>query len=268
MTSKRTFSWMILGLTLSLPALAHDTWLLARPSAVQPGTAVTLELTSGMAYPAPETAIKPERVSRAAVRLAGSTSDLEDRRSAAKFLRLTAKPASPGIATLWVELAPKSIDLTPAQVQHYLDEIGASAALRQAWTEMPEPRRWRELYTKHTKAYVRVGLPAEDRSWAEPVGMSLELVPEKDPTALRPGEVLPVRLLRNGAPVAGFAVGLVGPGSAHGILKTTDAEGRATFPIGRAGRWLLRTTHVRRSTKPEADWESNFTTVTFEVAKP
>jgi len=40
MTSKRALFWTILVLTLSLPALAHDTWLLARPSAVEPGKLV------------------------------------------------------------------------------------------------------------------------------------------------------------------------------------------------------------------------------------
>ena len=218
-----------------------------------------------MAFPAPETAIKPHRIARAAVRLAGSTSDLEDRRSATKFLELKMQPSKPGIATLWVELAPKSIDLTPEQVKEYLDEIGASGTLRRQWAEMPEPRRWRELYAKHAKTYVRVGKPEGDRSWAEPVGMGLEIVPEKDPTALRPGEELPVRVLRNGAPFPSFSVGLVRQGDAHGILKTTDGQGRATFPLGQTGRWLLRATDLRRSTKPDADWESDFATLTFEV---
>lgn len=95
--------------------------------------------------------------------------------------------------------------------------------------------------------------------------MSLEIVPEKDPTAMRPGDELLVRVLRNGRPAAAFAVGLVRQGDAHGVLQSTDDQGHATFPVGKAGRWLLRATDLRRSTKPEADWESDFTTLTFEV---
>jgi uncharacterized GH25 family protein len=265
MTSRRARLSLILALLLTAPSLAHDTWLLARSGAVAPGTVVTLDLTSGMAFPANESAIKPERVARAAVRLAGETSDLKDRQTAAKSLELTARLSKPGVASLWVELAPKSIDLTPEQVKEYLDEIGAPEAVRRAWQEMPAPRRWRELYSKHAKAYVRVGEPEDDCSWAEPVGMGLEIVPEKDPTALRPRDELPVRILRNGAPFPSFAVGLVRQGDAHGVLKTTDGQGRATFPIGQSGHWLLRATDVRRSTKAEADWESDFATVTFEV---
>src|SRR5689334_3597585 len=133
MRSKRLSFLAILGLMPALPVLAHDTWLLARPAAVQPGVRVVLELTSGMAFPAPETAIKPERIARAGIRLAGTTADLKDRRSAARFLQLAATPSKAGVATLWVELAPKSIDLKPDEVEEYLDEIGAPGAVRGRW---------------------------------------------------------------------------------------------------------------------------------------
>lgn len=268
--SLRKFSaTFLMAATLCLaparPALAHDTWLLARSSAVQPGTPVILDLTSGMAFPANETAIKPDRVARAGLRLAGKTSDLKDRRSAATSLEFTALPSEPGVAALWVELAPKSIELKPDQVQEYLDEIGASPEIRRAWAESTEPRHWRESYVKHAKTYVRVGRPAADSSWAEPAGMALEIVPEKDPTALRPGDALPVRVLRDGQPLPSFAVGLVHEGDAHGSLATTDATGRATLRLDRAGRWLLRATELRRSAKPDRDWESDFTTVSLSV---
>ena len=260
---KRIYAVLAAAL-LAAPLMAHDTWLLARPSAARPGAEIVLELTSGMAFPAPETAIKPDRVARAGVRLAGTTSDLEDRRSAAKFLQFKTQPSKPGIATLWVGLAPKSIELKPDEVKEYLDEIGAPEAVRRAWSEQ-NPKRWRELYTKHAKTFVRVGVPEGDRSWAEPVGLALEIVPEKDPTALRPGEDLPLRVLLRGKPVPSFAVGLVREGETHGLLKTTDEQGRVAFPVAKAGRWLLRATDVRRSSRPDADWESDFATLTFEV---
>jgi len=52
-------------------------------------------------------------------------------------------------------------------------------------------------------------------------------------------------------------------GDAHGTLKSTDAEGRVTFRLDRAGRWMLRGTDLRRSAKPQTDWESDFTTLTL-----
>jgi hypothetical protein len=46
----------------------------------------------------------------------------------------------------------------------------------------------------------------------------------------------------------------------------TDAEGRARIALDRAGPWLLAGTRLSRSTRPEADWESEFTTLTLSVA--
>jgi uncharacterized GH25 family protein len=256
---------ILLAAALARPAAAHDTWLLPSRLAVPAGTEVTLDLTSGMAYPAPETAVKPDRVARAGGRLAGQTFDLAGRTAAPKSLRFKAKLAAPGVATLWVDLAPKSIELKPAEVEEYLDEIGASAEVRKGWAEAGKDRRWRELYTKHAKTFVRVGNPAADRSWAEPTGMALEIVPDKDPTALRPGDELPLRVLADGKPLANFPLGLVREGDKKGLLRATDAEGRVTFHLDRSGRWLLRGTQLRRSSKPETDWESDFTTLTLEV---
>ena len=110
-----------------------------------------------------------------------------------------------GVAAFWVKLPPRSIELTPEQVKEYLDEVDAPEALRQEWAEMKEPR-WRESYTKHPKTFARVGQPQSDRSWAEPVGMFLEIVPEKDPTALKAGDDFPVRVLKDGKPFAGFSL--------------------------------------------------------------
>ena len=137
--------------------------------------------------------------------------------------------------------------------------------LRQQWANAKKPRHWREEYTKHSKTFVRAGQPQADRSWAEPVGMRLEIVPEKDPTALRVGDELAVRVLKNGVPLPSYSVGLVSEENAKGQIQKTDPEGRAVFRLDRGGRWLVRVTELRKSSRAGIDWESNFTTLTFQV---
>ncbi len=259
-------AWIVLLCALlAMPVLSHDTWLLPGRSAVQPGASVSLDLTSGMAFPASESAIKPDRIAQASCRLAGKTFSLTDRKATSKALRLTARLTEPGLATLWVELAPKSIDMKPEQVEHYLDEIGATEEVRRAWAESPKPRRWRESYVKNNKTFVQVGQTPDVRSWAEPVGLALEIVPQSDPSTLRPGETLSVLVLRNGKPLPSFSLGIVREGQAKGTLTVTDSAGRATFKLDRAGRWLIRGTNLRPPTRPDAAWESDFTTLTIEV---
>jgi uncharacterized GH25 family protein len=262
---KRARSLIVSSLILLIAfvASAHDTWLLARRPSVPPGTVARLDLTSGMTFPLLDYAIKPERVNSARCRLNGKTFEMA-RSSAAKSLALRVRLPDAGMATLWVELNPKSIELTPKLVEEYFDEINAPAQFRQSWMNGGK-KRWREIYTKHAKTFVKAGAAVADRSWAEPVGMSLEIVPEKDPTTLRAGDDFPVRVLRNGSPLPNFSLGIVRAGNSLSEFQTTDAEGRVTFRLARSGKWLLRGTELRPSHKPETEWESDFTTLTIDV---
>ena len=266
MKTSLKFVGALLAVFLSRAVHAHDTWLLPDSFEVAPKSTITLDLTSGMAFPKLETGPKSERVQTAPCRLAGRTFELSDISAGPNSLRLKSELSEAGVATFWVELPPKSIELKPAEVQEYLDEIDAPASVRKQWAEM-KPQRWRELYAKHPKTFVRVGDPKADRSWAEPVGMALEIVPEKDPTALREGDELPVRVLKDGAPYPEFSVNAVAEGETKGETRKSDSTGRIVFTLSKEGRWLFRGTDVRKSAKSDADWESDFVTLTLGVKK-
>jgi uncharacterized GH25 family protein len=249
---------------LSVPAaaLAHDTWLLPARFAVPAGSTVTLDLTSAMKFPEPETSVAADRLAATGARIGGRTRALDVKRSRATVLELSATLPSPGIAALWVESRPRTLALKGAEVEEYLHEIGASESVRLRWRSSG---RWRESYRKMAKTFVRVGAPGEDRSWAEPVGMALEIVPGRDPTALRAGDDLAVRVLHNGKGLSGFSVGAVGRGQARPALRTTDPEGRVTFTLQGTGPWLLKGTLLEESKAADTDWESLFTTLTLSA---
>jgi uncharacterized GH25 family protein len=256
----------LLSCGVAVTAFAHDTWLIPEKFNVAPKATVTLNMTSGMEFPKLDAALKPERVQTAKCRLGAQVFDLAQKIAGPHSLQFKSELTDAAVATIWVSLAPRALELKPDEVKHYLEEVDAPAALRQEWTEMKE-QRWRESYSKHTKTFVRVGAPKEDRSWAEPVGAPLEIVPEKDPTALRPGEAFPVRVMKNGEPFADFSLNAVAAGETKGETRKTDAAGRVMFQLGKSGRWMLRGTDIRKSTAPDTDWESDFTTLTIEVAK-
>ena len=251
--------------SMGSPAAAHDTWLQPRRTAVLPGTIAQIDLTSSDKFAAFETAIKPDRIVAARARLNGKTFDIRPGEPEKKSLELRVALSDPGLATLWLSLAPQSIEMNRKQVQHYLDEIDAPPLLTQAWYAGKGAKPWRENYSKHAKAFVRVGRPKDDRSWSEPVGLTLEIIPEKDPTTVRSGDEVPVRVLKNGTPLIDFSLGIMREGRTNRAFKKTDAAGRAVFKLGRAGKWLLRGTELRSSNKPGTDWESDFTTLLFEV---
>ena len=256
---------VVVASCMGSPAAAHDTWLQPRRTAVLPGTIAQLDLTSSDKFAVFDNAIKPDRIETARARLNGKTFDIRRGAPEKKSLELRVALPDPGVATLSLSLAPQSIEMNRKQVQHYLDEIDAPPLLTQAWFAGKGAKPWREIYSKHAKTFVRVGRPKGDRSWSEPVGMALEIVPEKDPTTLRAGDEFPVRVFKNGTPLIDFSLGIMREGRTNRAFKKTDAAGRAVFKLARAGKWLLRGTELRSSNKPGTDWESDFTTLLFEV---
>lgn len=166
-----------------------------------------------------------------------------------------------------MELKPRDLELKPELIEVYLEEIHADPALREEWARVTAPRRWRERYTKSATTFVRIGQPdADDRTWAKPAGLSLEIIPQRDPTTLRVGDVLKVQVLKHGQPHAGLPLGFVADGETHHHVVSTDSEGFAAAPLSRSGRWLVHGTDLVRTTQPDLEWESLFATLVVEVA--
>jgi uncharacterized protein DUF4198 len=249
-----------LFLLVAHAANAHDTWIAPRAFRVASGATLTVDMTSGMGFPALEYAPEAARIESAGVRLQGRVLDFGGRTRGARALVLTARPDASGLAAIFVSTKPRTLTLKPSQVTEYLEEIGAAQEIVRAWRERKGPKTWRESYRKHAKAFVRVG-EAPDAAWTEPVGLPLEIVPERDPSALRAGSELTLRVLKQGEPVPEFAVAAVMQGTPRRLVRT-GPDGRATLPLDRAGVWLLAGTELR----PSGDaWESDFTTLTLEV---
>lgn len=251
---------------LATAALAHDTWLIANQLRVAPKATVTLDLTSGVEFPKLEIGPKPENVPSASARLAGRTLEITEKAAAPQSLQFKAQLSDPGIAAIWIKLPARTLELKPEQVKMFNDEVNAPADLQKEYDDMPEPKHWRGTSRKNPKTFVRVGEPKNDTSWKEPVGLGLEIVPEKDPTALRVGDGFPVRVLRDGAPLAGFALNAVSAGDKKGETQKTDDAGRAAFKLNKAGGWLLRGVEAHKASTPELNFEATSTSLTFEVS--
>jgi uncharacterized GH25 family protein len=264
----------VIGLTLAFVATAsaHDTWLISATNFGRVGTPFRLGLTSGETFPNDDFSIVSNRVARAIVREAGVTRALPRPSAAALRLEYMWTPRSAGVASVGIELQPRTLELEPRLIDEYLGEIDASDAIRATWKSLGDKQKWTESYTKHAMTFVRVA-PARidspwiaDKSWTRPLGLALELVPERDPTALRAGDTLVVRVLRRGVPVPGFSVGAIREGRTKAMFFHTDAAGRARVIVDADGRWLLNGTSLRRSTTGATVWESDFITATLHVA--
>jgi uncharacterized GH25 family protein len=243
-------------------AAGHDTWLLPARFDLPAGGRIVLDLTSGMGFPTPGSSIQPNRLAATGLRIAGRKRPLDAGNPDKTALSLSVRTSGTGVATLWIATHPRTLTLTPAEVQEYLSEIGATADVESRWRRQ---QRWRETYVKLAKTFVRVGQPSADQSWREPVGLALEIVPLADPTTLLVGRELPVRVLRDAKPLPRFSVSALSSATHEPIMRSTDGDGRAVFTLDRPGTWLLRGTLIEPSSSPDADWQSLFATLTVRV---
>jgi uncharacterized protein DUF4198 len=231
-----------------------------------------LFLTSGEPFPVDDFAIEPSRVARAVVREGGTGHALPKPTMGDRALLYQWVPRKPGLATIGIELHPKTLTLEPKLIDEYLTEIDASAEVRAAWKSLGGKQKWTESYTKHAMTFVRIAPAKNDtsftaeRSWMNSMGLGLELVPERDPTGLRAGDTLIVRVLRRGVPLAGFSVGAIREGRSKAAFFRTDKTGHAAVVVDADGRWLLNGTQLRRSTTGATVWESDFVTASLHVA--
>jgi uncharacterized GH25 family protein len=268
--TRRTRSILLLLALASFAGVsaAHETWLLPASMRIRAGEPVALSLTSGMAFPADDFAIQPARVVRAEARLGKRIEQLKKPKLQAMSLRYLWTPRADGVAAIGIELGPRKLTLEPNLIEEYLQEIHASSVVRAQWDSMPSPKRWRESYVKHASSFIRVGPPRKDESWKSPLGLGLEIIPEADPTALSAGDKLPVRVMRRGKEIAGFALGARREGDSTATFVFTDGDGRATVRLPAQGRWLLFGTDLRPARERGLEWRSDFVTATIGVGSP
>lgn len=257
MSMKTCFALPILVLAFS--ASAHDTWMAPVSGPIRAGAVLSLDLTSGERFPQAGSSIAPERIAQANCRQGGAVFALHAADKSAKSLRVGGTPPGEQSATCWVLLKPRTLDLKPDTVAHYLDEIDAPETVRKTWES--GPKRWRETYTKNAKTLISGNTP--EVQLAVPVGLSLEFVLQADPAVI--GQRIDLLVLRGGKPVPGLSVALTGEKGAAPQRARSDTAGRASFLRPGPGRWMLSATDLRSIDAQQGTWESEFSTLVFDV---
>lgn len=272
--------WLKTGVLVVLAAsslAAHDTWLVPVPIEsgfrVTPGQSVKVALNTSEDFPTSEAAAAPDRIARfeynSLERGWNVVTKLEFRVEG-KSLVADVTPG-PGLTFVAAVTHPRLIVLEAPVFTEYITEEGLEEIVtaRAARGESEKPGR--ERYSKVAK--LALCAPGEGVSFGNSLDLPeiqpLEIVPEEDPCELRVGDTLHVQVLFQDEPLGNVRVG-AGYAGVHGhhypVWVTTDAEGRAAIPLDRSGAWFVRTLHMIPSAEFEdADWQSWFSTLTFEV---
>jgi uncharacterized GH25 family protein len=245
------------------PAAAHDLWI--EPTTFSPaeGAIVGARLRVGQDLLGDPIPNDPTLVNQFLVEDANGRRPLIGRRGAdpAGLLRVM----TPGLMVIGYHSNPSAVELTAEKFETYLQEEGleAIAALRRRKGQTGGAK---ELFSRCAKSLVLSGSPHPAHG-DRPLGFTLELVAERNPYRLTPGQSLPVRLTYQGRPLAGALVVAMNRTDPSAKLSArSDRNGRVRLRLPRAGMWMIKAVHmIAAAPDAQADWESFWASLTFEL---
>jgi uncharacterized GH25 family protein len=250
---------------------AHDFWLQPGEYWIGPGALARVTLQVGHGPFRQRSPIPARRITRfQSIAPKGEVVDLRDQ------LRLGEasedgefRLQNPGAYVLVLQTDDGAqVHLPSIRFNDYLQVEGLTPALEQRARLHRMDADGSERYSRCAKSIVQVGPSSRGSSEqvTKPVGLPLEIVPEANPYAVPQSAALPVRVIYAGHPLAGALVKLtdLNNDAAPFEVHLTDHDGRASFAMPNAGKWLLNVIW----TKPlphseETDFETVFSSLSF-----
>lgn len=250
--------------------MAHDLWLVPASSGYRVGTPAVVQLASGMDFPHSEHAPDPAQLSGRVLAPDGAPRPLSAwrRLEAEKRSEVEFTPEEPGAHLLYVETQPKGIELDAQEFNEYLLSDGLAHVLAARLRAGEDGQPATERYSKYAKALLAVSGSGGGPAGTWRVGQKLEIVPQRNPLELRPGQCLEVQVLFDQQPLAHANLCWDEPGNGADFSGQvwTDGSGRALVPIARPGLLTLRLIHMTRPRHEQYEWESFWASFTFTVA--
>ncbi|RBL88896.1 DUF4198 domain-containing protein [Chitinophaga flava] len=159
----------------------------------------------------------------------------------------------------------KYIGLDAKKFNEYLVEEGLNNV--KEWREQHEltEKPGREFFQRCAKTLFQVG-EGQDDTYARNTGMRIELIPAVNPYAIRNGDAVTFKVLFDNQPVKNALVlaWQVKNGKTTVSKIRSNEAGEVSFPLERAGRWMISSVHmVADPTGEKADWQSFWGSYTF-----
>lgn len=257
------FHVALLGFLLPMTGLrAHDFWIEPSSFHPAPGERVAVRLRVGEHFRGDPVPRDPQRIERFAA--VGATGETEVTGLAGRDPAGWGSFEAPGVYWVVYDSSHAKLESEGPKFERYLVEEGLERISTLRAERGQTAASAREIYSRCAKSLITVG-DAGGAGHDRVLGLALELVPEKNPLALKRGEELPVRLLYEGKPLAGALVVAVPHDLPEAkVSARTDAEGRVRLRLDRGGDWLVKAVHMIPAPRETgADWESLWASLTF-----
>ncbi len=255
-------------LSLIEPAAAHDFWLQPQRFWIEVGASTPIAILVGHGANRAPWGVESNRV--LLLRDIGQTGTV-DHLSGIQRRRVAEIPAmsftTPGTHIVAFQSTNAQSDLPAVRFNDYIKAEGLTPALRLREQAGTTNTSGREIYSRRAKALVQVGPSTEGQTQVtRPLGLTLEIVPERNPYAPGRSESFPVRVLYEGRALPGAFVKLTNLQADEKPVATqlTDRTGRATFRVPRTGLWQFNVVWTKPiKNEARGDFATTFSSLTF-----
>lgn len=253
---------------LATTASAHDFWI--EPSSFRPavGERVTAALRVGQKLSGEPLPRIPPLIDRFLIK---GESGVEG----PMVGRMGSDPAGialisePGLHWIGYQSTSYPVALEAQKFEDYLRDEGLETIIDRRKKNGQSSAPGRERFYRCAKALLDAPAAASATSHLldVPLGFTLELVPRKNPYAIRPGGELPLSLSFRGKPMANVLVVAMSKDDPQNAVRSrTDAKGRVTLRLAHAGFWLIKAVHMEAAPADAGvDWESWWASITFDL---
>lgn len=263
----RRLALVIAAVLITDPAIAHDFWVQPREFAADVNVPIPLTIEVGHGPARQRWSAAIDRIATFAAVGSGGTKDIRT------ALLPPGGPADANVSfsqagtyIVVLETNRAASDLPAIRFNDYIKAEGIAPAIAARTATGATDTPGRELYSRRAKAIVRIGsTTAAQPQVTRPVGMTLEIVPSRDPTAADFDMTLPVTILYEGRPLVGAFVKLNNLDFDARPVATaiSDAHGTAAFRIPFKGLWQLNVVWTKPIKDPKADFDTVFSSLTF-----
>ena len=259
--------------TVSVQVAAHEMFLKADQFAVAADSDQLVRLINGT-FEKSENSIGRDRMADVSIMANGKVTHpphadwYDDENSS--YLKYHAGEV--GTYVIGVSTKPNIIAMSPEEFVAYLkhDNVLDTLAAFESDNQLTQVR---ERYSKHVRTIVQVG-DQKSADYSQPLGYPVEILLDQSPSELRFGDDVSFQVLYQGKPASGQLVRASYEGfhdhdadgnHLNSYNLRTDEEGRASFLLSNKALWYITLIHMQKIADPDADYESNWATITFEV---
>lgn len=248
---------------------AHDLFLKLDSYFLSPNSKAIVKVLNGT-FKDSDGAVARDRVVNLSLLgpgLSASSGDSVIWRAEEKMSVMELQTGAPGTYVIGISTKTRENTRTGAEFNKFLEDDGMPDVLAARRKNNELDKGATQRYSKYVRAIFQVGDTLSD-DYKKSLNHPIELIPQKNPYSLNPGDSVSVLCVLNGKPLANQFVTAgweAKDGTLHSVNARADSKGVARFKLASTGKWFVKTIHMEKVSQPGLDYESKWATLTFEL---